>query len=129
MRTAVATLLLVATAACGEAVIATPAQLTLVQVAPHHGATQVSTSTTVELGFNDALDIASVSSASVRIELDGAVVEARQLLSSDRHQLTLIPTSVLQPETAYVVVVDAKVAGFRSGELGTTLRSRFRTGP
>jgi hypothetical protein len=113
--------------ACGDAAVDLPQQLTVLHVAPHHGATNVALDVTVEIGFNDKLKRDTVDAQSVRLEQDGDTVELSHSFEAQQRQLTLVPDQPLSADTEYEIFIDDEVSGLDAGALGTVVRSRFRT--
>ncbi|MFH1809776.1 MAG: Ig-like domain-containing protein [Pseudomonadota bacterium] len=118
-----------ALAGCGDASIELPPPLVLSSVSPNHGATLVSTSITVELGFNAPLDTGTINGDTVRLERGTSALPCAQIVSADQRGLTLVPEQVLNAGASYEIVIEHNLRGIDTAELGSTVRTRFRTSP
>lgn len=115
--------------ACGPASINVPETLAVSYVLPSHGAVDVAVDTSVEIGFSDNVDYATVTAESIVLEQAGQRVAVQQVFVLDGQVVLLVPESVLSAGTQYNVMVAETVRGDDSGELGAPLRTRFRTAP
>jgi hypothetical protein len=118
---------LLALVCCGDAAIELPQQLTVLHVAPHHGATNVALDVSIEIGFNDALERDSVDSQSARVEHGGDALQLSRSFEAQQRQLILLPEDPLEPDTEYEIYLDDELTGRDTGPLGTPVRTRFRT--
>lgn len=86
------------------------------------GATEVPVNTPITVQFSDAVSETNLPSDAVVLAVSDTPVAGTHSLSSDRRQLTFIPSSNLTPSTAYTVAVSgavsvsgSSVAAFNSG--------------
>lgn len=101
----------------------TPARLRVVSVTPTDEATDV-VATTVRVGFNGAIDEASIGDL-VRLEQDGTVVETTA--TTDANGVVLTPTEPLTEwQTEYTVIVEPGLTG-GDRELLDGFTSTFQT--
>ena len=114
---------------CGDPV-AVVDYLSVVNVAPSHGAANISPDTDATVTFNDDL-------------VDGSWVDRVQLLPDGGNEgvpstleydpltrtLSLVPREALDAGSTYVLTVTAGVEGTRYGDLPAPIQSRFTTAP
>ena len=80
---------------------------TVVAVTPTAGATGVALDTSVTIDFSEALDPASVSAASVVLQLAGSAVAADRIVSADARRVVFRPSSPLAPLSTYTLQLTA----------------------
>ena len=80
---------------------------TVVAVTPTAGATGVALDTSVTIDFSEALDPASVSAASVVLQLAGSAVAADRIVSADARRVVLRPSSPLAALSTYTLQLTA----------------------
>lgn len=114
---------------CGEASVKIPEQLTVVYVAPHHGAVNVSVSSTIEVGFNGELEGDSITDKSIKLLAGSTTIPTEKLIDNGKGVITIVPESVLPTATQLEIVIGEDLKGTKLGTLGQTVRSRFRTQP
>jgi hypothetical protein len=100
--------------------------LTVVSVAPSHGAIDIGVDATVILAFSDELDEESVASA-ISLANQEVVVDCAMSLSESGRLVVLTPSASLAPATTYHIRIASTLAGVNSGELGVNLEYRFTT--
>jgi hypothetical protein len=99
----------------------------VVSVSPVDGASDVPIATAVVLAFSEALDPASVTAASVRLESGGAPVAASLALGAGNTTATLVPSQPLAYAASYAVRVETAVRDVAGNPLAAPFASGFTT--
>lgn len=113
--------------ACGDPV-ALQDYLTVVNVAPSHGAANISPDATARVTFNDDLVDESWSGRVHLLPGEGTdLVPSAVAYDSLTRTLTLTPNEPLEGDSAYVIAVTAGVEGQSFGALPAPVQTRFTT--
>lgn len=106
---------------------------TVASVTPASGATGISTATTVNVAFSEALDASSVSTSSIELRnAANAVVPATVSYNAGTWTATLTPTTALAASSTYSVLIkggatDPRVKDLAGNALASNVSSSFTT--
>ena len=114
--------------ACGpeQCEIVLGAPLTVIAVAPSHGASSVDVETDILIAFSDELDADSAASA-ISLLAGDAVVSTQLELLNDGRIASLAPTAPLTGASIYTIAIANHLTGLNTGQLGVEMRYRFTT--
>jgi PKD repeat protein len=100
---------------------------TVVATTPAAGALNVPLNTPVVVQFSEPVDPATVTAASIVLQLGGEPVSGQRSLSADRLTVTLRPDTELQPRSAYTLVLTGAVRDLAGHGLVPSLPIQFST--
>ena len=99
----------------------------IVSRSPADGATGVTVSTTIEVGFSEALDPGSVGNSSVTLSDGSNDISGSVALASNNSTIVFTPGADLEGETTYTVTVSGTVSDVAGNELGGSDSWSFMT--
>jgi len=102
---------------------------TVISIAPLNGAVGVSTSTTINVTFSEAIDPATINAASFIVRTSsGAAVPGMLSYNAATRVATFTPSPPLTSNTAYTVTIVGSVRDVAGNEMGANVVSTFTTG-
>jgi hypothetical protein len=105
-----------------------PGTLAVSSITPTDGATDVATTATVEIVFDQAVAQATVTDATITlVDAAGAVVAAARTVSADGKTVTVAPSAALLENGTYTVSVGTEVAGADGATLDAAAAATFST--
>lgn len=118
---------------CAPTEIITLEPLSVINIAPPHGAASIDPTTTVVISFSRALDPSTISSDTVLLtQLDdtGAdvlAVTAEVIYSEEAFSVIITPSEALMGETTYQITLTTEVADADGEQLAAEIASTFTT--
>ena len=103
--------------------------LSVAQTVPANGATAVSMTPTIQIVFNEPLDLATVGPAMFALANPSGTLQAAVSCDGTGTVVTLTPAGLLRPQTVYTVTVSARVRNQAENPLGATYAFSFTTVP
>lgn len=103
---------------------------TIVSANPNNGATGVDVSDFLTVEFSEALNTNTVNAGNFRLiaSAGGAIIPASVTIDTNFTVVTIDPVPLLDPETAYRLIIAGAVADRAGNALATSVTNDFRTG-
>ena len=107
--------------------ILAPASLQVISSSPQNGATGVSVTATIQIQFNQSLNPASITGATVTLASGSGILPAGLSYESTTNTVTITPAGSLASNAVYTVTVGTGVTGASGGSLTTPFALSFTT--
>lgn len=113
---------------CGDAQIALPELLEVIEISPENGAVQVSQNPELTIFFSDNVDRSQLSTSAIRLLDESAnTVAVETLFLDDDRAVQLVPLQVLAGQSVFQIVVDAGILGRHQAASLSAFSARFTT--
>jgi hypothetical protein len=109
--------------ACGAPSVEVESPFAVVSTSPSHGAVDVAADVEPRVGFNHAVDEATLEG--VRLESGGSEIDVNQLVVDEDRVVVMVPVDLFTAGAQVDVIVDADVADIDGVALGSTHLARF----